>query len=1007
MRSKFKWILTLLVAFTMQFSFAQEKTITGSVTDASGNAVAGANIQVQGGARKTQTGFDGKYSIKANTGDVLVISFVGMQELRRTVGAASSINVKMSSGEKLEEVIVTGFTKKKAVDVSSAIGKINAAEMEKMAPMTTIDNMLQGKIAGVQVVANGGRPGQPARITIRGANGLNGSGNPLYVVDGVYMTSNEMLSINPADVESQTVLKDAAAAALYGSQGGDGVIVVTTKKGVKGKTTFQLNSSYSFQERVDDGVTMMDATQFLDMQEKLRLNGAALPIRTPQQRATLIQNGTKWQKEIFRQGYIQSNGFQVTSNDENTSFFASIANEKSSGLVRPWNGLERLTGRIKVDQKMRQNITFGANIAMSYTNDDRPRESSNVLSPIFAAFRGVPIIPVYQKDPSGNIIVDGQGKPIFNTAGLPNNINYFDIYENYFINTRQFRTFGGVYAQYDNLFIDKLSFRTDFNGVYTRDARETWIVRGSNIATTFGVPTGQKNDNGFDRLDYRWLNTFNYKSTFGKNHSLDMTLFSEMNKYNNYFYSLSSTGYATNFLQVQSVGSVPTLTNTTRVDYLILGYGLNVAYAYKDRYLFEGSIRRDGNSRFGRAKKIGYFPGASFAWKASEEEFIKSIKAINSLKFRVSFGERGSLNGLNQVYASTNIAFPAYGGVPGAAPALAVAGEDLGWSTSQTLNTGAEFELFNNRLSGTFDYFTDTRSGFYFTNFLPVESGSYTNEINSGEFVNKGYELTLNYKILKNTPLKWTVSANYTNVKSKINDLNGLTDIADGGGNLNRVGQMLNSHFLVRYAGVNSSNGEPLYLDKDGNTTNVFNGGDAVLLENKTPNPTFYGGFGTTFTYKGFDLSGDFAYQGGNYIYNLQEQVLTNPNAANQNFRTDAINFWTTPGQTNVLPKPIRADGSLQIAQETDQFLQKGDFIRFRNLNFGYTLGKNQLGNIPVTNVRFYVQGQNLFTWTDFTGDPEAGIFNSEDTTAEAVGTTYYFQYPNAKSLTFGMQLKF
>lgn len=1005
MRSKFKWIFTLTLAFMMQFSYAQEKTITGTVTG-DGMPLPGATIVVKNTTNGVQSDFDGNYSIKANVGDVIEFSYVGYKKVSSVVGASSVINVSLEDDTQLDEVIVTGFVQRKSTEISSAVGKVTSAELEKLAPMTTIDNMLQGKIAGVQVVANGGRPGQPARIMVRGANGLSGSGNPLYVVDGVFMTSTEMVSINPADIESQVVLKDAAASSLYGARAANGVIVITTKSAKAGKTSYQFNSSYSITERVDDGINMMNATQFLDMQEKLRSVGFTnIPIRTPEERQALIRNGTNWEKEIFRTGFIRSNSFQVSSGTETTSLFASLSTEKNDGLVRPWDGLERLTGRIKIDHKMRSNVTLGANVAMSYTSDDRPRESSNVLSPIFTAFRSVPIIPVYQTSPDGNLILDPNGNPIYNTAGLPNNLNYFDIYDNYKINTRQFRTFGNVYLKVDDLFIKGLSAKTEFAGVYTRDVRETFVAPNSNIGNAFGLAEGNKRDSGFDDLDYRWVNTLNYNKTFGKN-SIDATLFSELNKFNRYSYLLETNGFSTNFLTVQSVGTTPFATSTSRLDYLTIGYGLNIGYVYDEKYILEGSVRRDGNSRLGVDNKTGFFVSGSVAWRLGQEEFFKNIQQIDDLKLRLSWGQRGSVSGLAQTYASTNVIFPSYNNTPGAAPSLNIAASNLGWSVSETTNFGVEFALLG-RLTGTFDIFNDKRSGFYFNNFLPVESGSFRSVINAGEFVNKGFEISLNYDIIKNQNFRWSVFGNYTNVKNKINNLFDVDELFDGGGNINRVGQMLNSFFLVRYAGVNPSNGDALYYDVDGNITNIYNGSDAVLLENKSPNPTFYGGFGTSFNIYDFDLAFDFSYQGGNYIYNLHEAVLTNPSINNMNFRSDAVNFWVQPGDVNVLPSPFEPDGSIRPVRASDQFLQKGDFIRFRTLNFGYTLRGSKLPGSFIDSVRIYVQGQNLYTWTKFAGDPEVGIFNAEDTTAEAVGSSYYFPYPNTKSYTFGVQVKF
>ena len=1006
MKSKFKWIFTLLLALSMQFSFAQEKTVTGVVSDKTG-PLPGANIVVKGTTNSTQTDFDGKYSIKVKAGEVLVFSFTGYNNSSVTVGASNVYSVILSDGIKLDEVIVTGFTKIKKDNVVSAISVVGSTELQKLSSVTSIDNMLQGKAAGVQVVAASGRPGQAGRVVVRGANNINGaSSNPIYVVDGALMTSIEMNSINPADIESMSVLKDAAAASLYGSRAGNGVIIVTTKRANSGKTQFNVNTSFGYSERVDDNFSVMNASQYLAYEDKLKAAGVnGIPTRTDGEKAILVRDGENWEDQIFRRGEIRSTQISVGHANETSNLYASFSNDSNSGLVNPWNGYDRITGRVKFDQKTKYNFTFGSNINMSYSKDDRPRESFNVLSPIYTAYGSSPLIPKYETNGDGSLVLDADGNPIYNTAGLPNNFSYFDIYENYFITTRQFRTFGNVYGKFDDLFIKGLSFKSDFSAIYGRTVNETFIVPGSDIASAFGIPTGEKTDGGGDALDMRWVNTLEYSKSFGK-HNVNATLFSDYNTYNAYSYSLESQGYPNDFLQVQSVASTPTGATTSRADYMFMGYGTSLSYDFSDKYFVTLSGRRDGSSQFGADNRFGFFPSASVGWKLSSENFLKDSKTINFLKLRTSFGSSGNVAGIGQTYPATSVAFPSYNNLNGAAPTGSVNNPNLGWEEVVTTNFGLEFRLFNNRVSGAADYFIANRSNFYFTDLLSTEAGGYSTRINAGEFQNKGLELSLNIDLVKNKNFAWSVYGNVSFIKSKILDLNGEEEIFSGS-TVQRVGGYLGEYFLVRYAGVNPANGEPLYFDIDGNVTNVYNGDDADALSGKTPNPTYFGGFGTTFLYKGFDLSADFAFQGGNYIQNIAELVLLDPSSINtQNFRTDAANFWTTPGQTNVLPSPVNADGTTRTYQNTDQFLQKGDFVRFRTLNFGYTFTKKVLGNkSPIDKFRVYFQGQNLFTWTDFRGDPEVGFIGLEG--AGLSGEAYRWAYPNAKIISFGTQITF
>mgnify|MGYP006190847649 CR=1 FL=1 len=1006
MRSKFKWIFTLLLAFSMQFSFAQEKTVTGVVTDKLG-PLPGANVVVKGTTNGVQTDFDGKYSIKAKSGDVLEVSFTGYNKKSITVGAASSYNVLLEEGVQLQEVVVLGFTSQKREDIISAVSVVGSSELQKMSTVTSVDNMLQGKAAGVQVVAASGRPGQAARVIVRGANSISGvSANPIYVVDGAVMTSIEMNSINPSDIETMAVLKDAAAASLYGSRAGNGVVIVTTKRAKSGKTQFDFNSSIGYSERVEDNFSVMNASQYLAYEDKLRAAGVnGIPVRTDAEKAILVRNGENWEKQIFRKGEVRSSQVSLQSANETTNLYASFSNDKNTGLINPWNGYERITGRVKIDHKTKHNFTFGSNINMSYSKDDRPRESFNVLSPVWTAYGSTPLVSKFQKNSDGSLVLDANGNPIYNKAGLPNNFSYFDIYDTYFITTRQFRTFGNVYGKLDDLFIKGLSFKSDFSAIYGRNVNETFIAPGSDIATAFGYATGLKTDGGSDDLDMRWVNTLQYTRSFGKS-NIDATLFSEYNKYNLYNYTLEAQGFPNDFLQVQSVAGTPITATTGRLDYLILGYGGIVNYDYDDKYFVQVSGRRDGNSRFGQDKRFGFFPAASLGWKISNENFLKDSKYIDLLKLRVSYGTSGNVAGIGQNYPVTSVAFPTYNNLNGAAPSANVNNPNLGWEEVNTTNVGLEFKLFGSRVSGAVDYFIANRTNFYFQDLLATEAGSYTQRINAGEFENRGFELSLNVDLIRNNNFTWNVYGNTTFVKSEIMDLNGEPEIFSGS-TVQRVGGYLGEYFMVRYAGVNPANGEPLYYDVNGNVTNVYNGDDAVALSGKTPNPKYYGGFGTSFRYKGFDLTADFAFQGGNYIQNIAELVLTDPSGINtQNFRTDAINFWTQPGQTNVLPSPVNIDGTTRTYQNTDQFLQKGDFVRFRSLNLGYTFTKKVLGDkVPIDKLRVFFQGQNLYTWTNFKGDPEVGFIGLEG--AGLSGEAYRWAYPNAKIISFGAQLTF
>ncbi len=1007
MRSKFKWILTLLVAFTMQFSFAQEKTITGSVTDASGNAVAGANIQVQGGARKTQTGFDGKYSIKANTGDVLVISFVGMQELRRTVGAASSINVKMSSGEKLTEIVITNFGvfKKDANKVTAAVSVVSGEEFAKQAPSLNPLNGLQGRAAGVQVTASNGQPGSLGLVTIRGAVSIGAptagvananNASALYVVDGAYMREEEFRAISNSDIENMTVLKDGASAAVYGVRGGNGVIVVSTKKGSNSKPKFELSSSYGEAKFLKDPVKLMSGTQKLEYERQL--NDGPGSTATAAELGVLRATENNWNNDLFRTANIQNISFSVRGGTDKVSNYFSIGMLRNTGNLTNIVGYKRLTGTYNSEYKATDKLTIGFNVRGAYDRNTLPRDRYNSQNPVFGSYQYNGYETIYERDALGNNVIGANGLPNFNftTQG-------FNSYEGVLKNTEEERFFNGYLRPYITYKIAKgLELNSQLSLNYERRQRETFLQPGSILDGYVGNPSspGSKTDNGHDRLETQVNNRLNYKFNVAENNHFDVFAIQEFQAANFRAYNNTRTGFVGVY---ETAGTTPTAAGSARTEATQYGYLGGFDYDFKNKYLLQATYRRDYSSLLGKTERFKDARGGSIGWVVSNENFFAN-KVVNFLKLRASYGELNNTLGVNRYANIANFGTTNYAGAIATTFLGQNAGSpEIGFEQAEKIDYGIDVKLFNSRLLLTSSYFKNVNKDFIFNGFAP--NNSLSTLVNAGRYTVTGYELELKATAIKNTNTNLSFYANAASINRRINSLYDGADLFRGAFNILREGELPDAFYLVKYAGVDKANGDALYYDLTGATTNVYLASNRQISD-KSPYAKYEGGFGMEFEYKGFELGTDFTFKNGNYIYNLRYSDLVSDGGnilANQ--AVDAFDYWTPTNTNASLPAPFQKNG-IDSNQTSDRFLEDGSYVRFRNLNLGYSFKRSTFKNMPLEKVRLYTQIQNLYTWSKFKGDPEVGIGNLEGTSV-IPGAFQGYTYPNVKTIIFGLTINF
>ena len=1014
MRTKFLYMLVPLLVLCMSFSFAQEKTISGNVTDQQGLPLPGVSIVIVGTTNGTQTDFDGNYTISASVGQVLRYSYIGQKTVESTVGASNTINVQMEEdAQALAEVVVTGYGSRSRELSTSAISTVSTEKIEAFVPSTSVDNILQGQAAGVQVTAANGRPGQTAFVTIRGVGSINASTTPLYVVDGIPVNSDFINNLNPNDIESFSILKDAATVSKYGSRGANGVVLITTKKGKSGDARITFRSSYGFGEKIPDPFDLMNTSQKLELERQfaeLGVNAAqSLPGATADdaERRRLISLDTNWEEELLRKSQIQSNSLSVSGGDERLTYFLSLGYDKNRGIIDRIDGFERITARLNTSYQAKDWLNIGANISLSRSTTDLPRDRNNVQNPFRAMYDYNPWDPLYLRDANGGIVTDDQGDPVYNptTSGFPIALALQTEPED----NRNFLITGSLSA--DMKFSDKFSNRFSVGATNNRYNRTARSIAGGVLNSIVGDANfpGTQTDNFANTLQYNVNNLFTYSDTYGEYHNFSASFLLEYNEniYTDLF--ASSRGFPSPEIPYQDVAAEATSAGSSEARRILFSQGLFLDYDYDSKYILSASVRRDGSSRFGPDNKYGYFYSGSAAWNIAKESFMEG-SFVNDLKLRASYGTSGNQNIGDFNYLDL-LQFGTYNGNTTAIP-IGVGNPEIQWESQAILDVGVEFGLFNNRISGVVDYYKKNSKDLLLNQPLSQTVGDEDNSIvaNIGEIENSGLEVSLNADVIRGKDFIWRVGGNVAFMDNKVVSLVNGEDIINGtfGYNILSEGEEINSFYTVKYAGVNPANGEPLYYDLDGNITNEYSASFNTILKGKSPYANIEGGFFTSVRWHGFGLRADFVGKGGNYILNFQRQSGISIGNIDSNQRVEAFNYWKQPGDTNVLPSPLY-QGTAD--QDSDRWLERGDYIRLRTLTFDYSLPNKFLDGTGLDAVRFFATGQNLFTITEYNGDPEIGIGSNESSAAGSQGfipgAFSLFSYPQTRSYTFGVEIGF
>ena len=1018
MRTKFSGILTLILALVVQLTFAQQKTITGTVTDDTGLPLPGANVIVKGTSSGTQSDFDGNFTVSANVGQTLVFSYVGFVAKEVKVGAQNKIDVSLlPDASALEEVVVTGYSTRNQTVQTSAVVSISASELSQMAPTTSIDNMLQGKAAGVQVTSANGKPGQGAFVRIRGTGSLvAGASSPLYIVDGAPIREEDLANVPNEDIENITILKDAATTARYGSRGANGVVVITTKNGNRNKdAVIRYSSRYGTTSRIEPNFTMMNASQKFQYEAEMYALGVAgagsLPgVQTAPgspERAELLSRETDWADLMLKEGVIQNNNLSISGGSEKVDYYFSVSHDKNTGIIDKLNGFERLGTRLNVNFDAKKWLTMGVNVGYSRSTSDEPRDRNNTQNPFQSVYVTNQYETEYLYDDEGNIKLDENGNPVYNpthrgfaTRGALETEKSSDIDQ-------------VTLASVDALvkFSKNWSYGFNTSVIHGLIRRESYSKPGGILDIILNnAPVGNKFDDQQDRLDLTISNRLNYTLNLN-NHNLNMLGLYEYNLNEFYRTFVRSTGFPSPLLSTQTSAADLNDGFTNRSRLTLVSYGVFADYDYKEKYLASASVRRDGSSNFGDDYKYGTFWSASLGWNIAKEDFF-GVDAINDLKLRAAYGSVGNRNGIGRYDAQATNTFGFYPGGSSSVPDN-IANPNLKWETTTTSNVGLEFNLFNKRLRGVTDYFIRNTTDLLFQIPTAYESGTGSVAGNLGEIQNKGVEISLQGDIIRTSDFTWTLGGNIIFLDTEIIELPDHEDVTPATAFNIRYseGRKINEHYLVRYAGVDAGTGKSLFLGADGNTyfAEDLPEGENRVFQGKSTIADKEGGFFTNLNYKGFGLRADFVFKAGNWVNNfVRSNAESDGQAVDDNQAVTAFNYWQQPGDTDVMPSPIYA--AVDQAVNSDRFLEKGDYVRMRNITFSYTFPSKYLDKTPIQSLRLYAQGQNLLTFTKFWGDPEVGLSSGETISfanSVAPGEATLYSYPNVKSFQFGLDVSF
>lgn len=1005
MRTKFYTYLSVvfLLVLSVGYAQAQDAQVSGTVYDETGSPLPGVTILLKGSTTGTTTDLDGKYSISGPASGVLVFSFIGYTPWEETIGNRSRIDVNLNPDlADLEEVVVVGYGTVKKSQLTGAISSVGNKEIQEL-PITDARQALQGRAAGVDVTQAGSKPGSAPQVRIRGRRSFNASNEPLYVVDGI-PTVGGIGDINPQDITSMEVLKDASSTAIYGSRGANGVVLITTKRGNVGKTVVSLDSYYGINEELGR-IDVFNGPEFAEYKRESRRTVGTYPAGTGteaddakifepvEMESIALGRSTDYVAGLMQTGSIQSHQIGVSGGSEKTTFFISGNYFRDVGIVQNQD-FTRYTFRINLDHQINKKVKIGTSTLVTYS--ERNGENFN---PIGGALAENPLGKPY--DDEGNLIF------LPTQDGLRTN-PFAEVVPGAQVDeTFRTRIFNSIFLNWE---ITKgLTYRfvvgPDFN--FRRNGRFTGSQTNARRGTD---PTGSVNEQS--QFNYTIENILTYQKSFGQDHNLKVDVLQSFQKDKWEETGISVLGIPDPSQLYHRLGDASQITgaNTNLVEWSLLSYMARVNYGYKGKYLFTGTVRADGSSKFGDNNKYGIFPSVALGWNVDQEEFLKNSSFLDQLKLRVSYGAIGN-QAINPYQTQALLGRTSYAwdnsGAFGYRP-VSIGNPDLKWETSTTFNVGADFSIFKNRVFGSVEYYITNTSDLLAPQPLPNSTGFGGFTTNIGETQNRGIEATISTLNIEKGDFVWQTDFIFTRNREEIISLPNGDDIAAG----RFIGQPLTVFFDYKKLGIwqtDEKDEAAVYSDipgyikiQDTNEDGRINADDRVILGSTVPD--FALGLTNRFSYKSFDLS---FFIFGRFGSMINSEFHTNFNYLAGRYNNLDVDYWTPDNPTNLYPRPNQNQEFPKY--NTSLRYYDGTFVKVRNINLGYTFGSGALDKIGLTSLRLYSSIQNPFIFANYRKvhkgiDPEVFMDGEQGVGAGVVNANIT---PPTVQFTFGINAKF
>lgn len=1028
--------------------------VSGKVTDENGDGLPGATIQEKGTTNGTITDVDGNFTLNVSENAILTVSFVGYETQEIPLNGRSNLSVKMGlDAEQLEEVVVVGYGTQKRADLTGSISSISSEDLQQVQVLSP-DHSLQGRVAGVSVTQTSGQPGATNRIRIRGGNSISAGNEPLYVIDGfpIYNNNNSsntnaarspnlnaLATINPGDIESIEVLKDASATAIYGSRGANGVILITTKRGSSGRNNISFEGSYGIQN-VRQTIPMLNAAEFAAFENEIFLyqrdilgQSNRVPVYTDEQIASLGE-GTNWQDELFRSAPIQNYQLSFTGGDADTKYSIIGGYTDQQGIILN-SDFKRYSLRVNLDKTINTRIRIGnsssinrttSNLAFTGAAGGIQGSGSGVVG---VAMHFNPIVPVHDPN-TGEYSFDdlnvgeypgavNRSVPFYNPvalAELATNVS------------QSLRSLNSVFGEVD--LMENLTFRTSLGADFMTTKQKSYMPASTKFAAAVGgsARIGQVET-------FTWLNenTLNYRYLSGK-HNLNFLIGYTAQSSRTERFEVNDAGFVNDVLAENNIGTGNINANPVPPgvsEWGLLSYLARANYIFSERYLFTLTARYDGSSRFGKDNKWGFFPSAAFAWRLSEEGFIQSVDAISLLKLRSSYGLTGNQEiGIYQSLAQMSSSIYTIGGSSVAGfSSTRIANPNLKWETTSQFDLGFDLGLFNNRLSIVADYYLKKTEDLLLSVQIPSTSGFTSSLQNIGGVKNEGFELSINTIILEGD-FNWDFSVNWATNKNTVTDLgdedqrliySGWNVLKGAPASLLEVGQPIgnfvgwktNGWFLTDAEAAAAPDQTPAdqnprqlggnirYVDI--NDDGVVDDDDRTTIGNALPKWT--GGFSSSFSFGGLSLSTIWTFSVGNDIMNFNK-IENHFGIGRYNASKNFANRWSymNSEEENLNATAPTVLDSRNLFSVIDYWVEDASYLRMRNITLSYDFPLSKMKLPFIQSAQVYVSGQNLITFTEYSGfDPEVNLGEQDNL---LLGYDYG-AYPAAKSYTLGFRFNF